>query len=238
MTQNKDAMKKFISIIRVSTKEQAEKRLGLDSQTQAIENYVKSVSGTLIQTFEEHVSGNFREQIVGNVNLQTLLKKRPEFLKAVEACQKTGATLIAKEASRISRSPLVIEFLINSGVNFIVADSPEDTPLILRIKSAINQDELNKISERTSSALQQRKKQLLEKGSFISKSGKVCTSLGKNNFAEYNKQPRTRQSKYEQVRGYIKSLRQNNLPFSAISERLKSEGYPKLSTSMVYRLAV
>lgn len=178
-------MQQFIKLKRVSTGKQAENRLGLDSQDMVIENYVKSVGGKIIHEVEEILSGGFKERITGNVNLDTLLKKRPQLKKAIELCEQTSATLIAKEASRISRHPLLIEYLINRGVNFIAADSPEDNALMIRLKSAINSEELVKISERTKAALEQRKIQLSKKGYFISKKGIKCRKLGSNNFINY-----------------------------------------------------
>lgn len=226
-------MKQYVALTRVSTEKQKDTRLGLDSQSEAIYAYVKSTSGTIIASFEEVVSGNYKEKIVGDISLQKLLSPRPEFLKAVELCKKTGATLIAKESSRISRSPLVIEFLINSGIDFIAADNPNDNALMIRIKAAINQEELKRISERTSAALQQRKKQLSENGSFISKSGKLCLKLGTNNF---NKKPRQkRESSFNQLKGYIDSLRKNNLSYGEIQKQLKAEGKP-ISKASIYRL--
>jgi len=229
-------MANYISLTRVSTEKQKDTRLGLDSQSDAINAYVKSVGGTIIASFEEVVSGNYKEKIVGDISLQKLLSPRPEFLKAVEMCKKTGATLIVKESSRISRSPLVIEFLINSGIDFIAADNPNDNALMIRIKAAINQEELKRISERTSAALQQRKKQLSENGSFISKSGKLCLKLGTNNF---NKKPREKRENpiFTELKGYINSLRKNNLSYGEIQKQLNAEG-KKISKASVYRLCV
>ena len=226
-------MKQYVALTRVSTEKQKDTRLGLDSQSEAINAYVKSTSGTIIASFEEVVSGNYKEKIVGDISLQKLLSPRPEFLKAVELCKKTGATLIAKESSRISRSPLVIEFLINSGIDFIAADNPNDNALMIRIKSAVNAEELKRISERTSAALQQRKKQLSENGSFISKSGKLCLKLGTNNF---NKKPRPkRESSFSELKGYIDSLRSNKLSYGEIEKKLKAEG-KEISKASIYRL--
>jgi DNA invertase Pin-like site-specific DNA recombinase len=221
-------MKKFYAILRVSTEGQKESSLGIKSQKQSIENYVKSVGGELIGMSEECLTGGYKEKIVGNVSLETLLKPRPQLLEAIEICKKEKATLIVKEASRLSRSPLVIEFLINSGIDFVASDSPQDTPLLIRIKSAINADELTKISERTKAALNQRKQQLKQYGQFISNSGTICHSLGSPaNIINHNRgrkkaAPSPQMSK---VKSYVESLRKNGLTLETISVRLNSDGY-------------
>jgi len=221
-------MKKFWGILRVSTEGQKESSLGILSQKQSIENYVKSVGGELIGISEECLTGGYKEKIVGNVSLETLLNPRPQLLAAIEICKKEKATLVVKEASRLSRSPLVIEFLINSGIDFIASDSPQDNPLLIRIKTAINADELTKISERTKAALDQRKQQLKKNGSFISEAGNVCTKLGnKQNIINYNNRPRERKVNpvLEKVRNYAVSLQQNGLTLELIANKLNNDGY-------------
>ena len=218
---------KFYGILRVSTESQKDTNLGLLSQKENIENYVKSVGGELIGFSEEVLSGGYKEKIVGNVSLETLLKPRPQLMAAIEICKKEKAVLICKESSRISRSPLVIEFLINSGITFIATDSPQDNPLLIRIKAAIHAQELTSISERTKAALAQRKKQLQETGMFISKSGNVCKRLGNNNLKEYNKSLRAKRPSETAVKmlPYVKSLRENGLTLEMIAQRLNGEKF-------------
>jgi len=218
-------MKKFYGILRVSTEGQKESSLGIKSQSQSIENYVKSVGGTLIGLSEECLSGGYKEKIVGNVSLEMLLKPRPQLLKAIEICKRENATLIVKEASRLSRSPLVIEFLINSGIDFIAADSPQDTPLLIRIKTAINAEELVRISERTKAALDQRKQQLNKQGKFISNNGNVVTKLGSpKNIIAYNKRPKPVNPNMVKAKEYALLLRGNNMTLEAICQQLNSDG--------------
>lgn len=171
-------MKTFVAYYRVSTKEQFDSHLGLDAQKESVERHVKSIDGKIIESYSDAISGGFKEKVVGNVSIESLLKKRPKLIAAIEMCEKTGATLICKESGRISRHPLLIELLINRKVDFICSDSPHDTTFIIRLKTSLNAEELVKVSERTKAALAQRKKQLAEKGSFISKAGKKCVSLG------------------------------------------------------------
>lgn len=220
-------MKKFIALYRVSTENQAEHRIGLDSQQQVVTNYVKSVGGELIDSYEEVISGGYKEPITGNVSLESLLRKRPSLLEAINRCKAEGAILIAKEASRITRSPLVMEFLINSNIKFMSADSPEDGTMILRLKTVINAEELIKVSERTKAALAERKRQLKAVGFFISKTGNIVTSLGNNNIQGYNSLPRPLRVNKEmkKLSGYVKFLRERGMKLIEIAYMLNEDGY-------------
>ncbi|MEY5040571.1 MAG: hypothetical protein RLZZ414_96, partial [Bacteroidota bacterium] len=70
---------------------------------------------------------------------------------------KLDACIIVKEASRLTRYPLLMEHIISQHINFIASDSPNDDTTLLRIKTALNAQELMKVSERTYNALQQKK---------------------------------------------------------------------------------
>ena len=190
-TSRDRVMKKVYGILRVSTEGQKESSLGIKSQNQSIENYVKSVGGTLIGLSEECLSGGYKNKDCRKCKFGNAFKAKTTITKNNRNMQRENATLIVKEASRLSRSPLVIEFLINSGIDFIAADSPQDTPLLIRIKTAINAEELVRISERTKAALDQRKQQLNKQGKFISNNGNVVTKLGSpKNIIAYNKRPK------------------------------------------------
>ncbi len=149
----------FIEFYRVSTQKQGNSGLGLDGQKAAVQAYIKSQGGTSIATFQEIVSGGNKERISIDNNFTTdkLLRKRPELRKALELASKTGAIIVVKEASRLTRFKLLMEFILNSNVTFVCADSPNDSKLIISLKTAINEEELLKVSARTKAALAARK---------------------------------------------------------------------------------
>ena len=57
--------KQFIGYLRVSTAEQGESGLGLEAQRQAVRDYLKTVSGELVEEYVEVESGsrNDRQQL-------------------------------------------------------------------------------------------------------------------------------------------------------------------------------
>lgn len=153
-------MKKFVALYRVSTEKQNQSGLGLDAQKFAIENYVQSVGGEIVQAFTEVISGGAgKDRISTSNNLTTakLLRKRPKLQAAIEYCLKHNATLVVKEASRLTRYSLLMDFLLASKLDFVCADAPSDSPLIIKLKTALHEEELLKISERTKAALAAKK---------------------------------------------------------------------------------
>lgn len=153
-------MKKFVALYRVSTEKQGQSGLGLGAQRFAVENYAQSVGGGIVETFTEIVSGGAgKDRISTSNNLTTakLLRKRPKLQAAIDYCLKHDATLVVKEASRLTRYSLLMDFLLASKLGFVCADSPNDSPLIIKLKTALHEEELLKISERTKAALAAKK---------------------------------------------------------------------------------
>ncbi|MBC5775730.1 recombinase family protein [Pontibacter sp. KCTC 32443] len=153
-------MKKFVALYRVSTEKQNQSGLGLDAQKFAVESYVLLLGGEIIETFTEVVSGGAgKDRISTSNNLTTakLLRKRPILQAAIDFCLKHNATLVVKEASRLTRYSLLMDFLLASKLDFVCADSPNDSPLIIKLKTALHEEELLKISERTKAALAAKK---------------------------------------------------------------------------------
>jgi DNA invertase Pin-like site-specific DNA recombinase len=78
-------------------------------------------------------------------------------LEAIKQAQATGATIVVKEASRLSRYSLLINYLIACNIRFVCADNPQDDEMFIRLRTAFNEEELKKVSERTKKALAARK---------------------------------------------------------------------------------
>lgn len=151
--------KRFIALYRCSTQKQENSGLGLESQMSCVRNYVKQIGGEIISEFTEVESGGNKDRISFNKKYtkELLLRKRPTLKKVIEHSIAQSATIIVKEASRLTRFPLMMEYIIAQHIDFIAADSPSDDTTMLRIKTALNAQELMKISERTFNALQQKK---------------------------------------------------------------------------------
>lgn len=156
--------KAFIGYYRVSTEEQGQSGLGLKAQQHSVRTFCQS-AGDLIGEFTDIESGKNDQR--ANLDL------------AIQTCVKTGATLVVKDLSRISRGGFKIMVkLQESGVEYIEATSPYDNQLIKEIKFSLAKEEREKISERTTAALGEIKQKILRGETHISKSGNVVTHLG------------------------------------------------------------
>lgn len=81
-------------------------------------------------------------------------KKSRKVLEAVlEECRRTGATLIVSTLDRLSRRVAFVSALMESGVPFVAADSPNDGELVVNIKTAVAQEESKRVSQRTRDAM-------------------------------------------------------------------------------------
>jgi DNA invertase Pin-like site-specific DNA recombinase len=159
---------KVIEYYRVSTQKQGFSGLGLEAQETTVRNYINSIGATSIAVFKEIESGGNKDRISVNSqpDIATLLRKRPTLQQAIDLAMIENATIVVKEASRLTRYSLLMNHLIASNVKFIAAMNPNDDALMLRIKTALNEEELTKISERTIAALQARKNRGLPLGTL------------------------------------------------------------------------
>ena len=132
-------MAEFVAYYRVSTDRQGKSGLGLEAQRAAVGRYVEDSS--LLAEFTEVESGKRSTN-------------RPQLAAALDVCRRRRATLIVATLDRMSRSVGFVAGLMDTGVPFRCADSPDDEPFILHIKAAVAEEEARKISRRTKAALQ------------------------------------------------------------------------------------
>jgi len=133
----------FVSYIRVSTQQQGKSGLGLEAQRAAVKAFVVSKAGTIVSEFMEVETGK-------GVNA---LDKRPQLRAALTLCKKTGATLVLAKLDRLARNVAFIAGLIESGVEFVAADMPQATKVMLQMHAVMSEWERDQISERTKAAL-------------------------------------------------------------------------------------
>lgn len=142
--------KKFICYYRVSTKKQGRSGLGLDAQKSICENYVNAQHGITVNSYIEVESGK-------NDN-------REQLSSALAECKQTKSTLLIAKLDRLSRSVEFIFSLKNSGVDFACVDLPELNTMTLGIFATFAQSERERISERITIALAEKKKQGIRLG--------------------------------------------------------------------------
>lgn len=220
--QIKQENKRFIALIRVSTLKQGQSGLGLESQKYSIEHFANSIGGEIIETVVEIESAGNRDKISidNNLNIDRLLRKRPKLLYVIRLAQKENATILVKEASRLSRFSLLIDFMLSSGIDFVCSDSPNDNHLIIKLKTSINEEELKKISSRTKLALAAKK----ARGAILGTPSNL-TNRAIDKAAQLRKERALNDSNYK-VMGYIVMCRDKaGLLFQEICDKLNSENH-------------
>jgi DNA invertase Pin-like site-specific DNA recombinase len=134
-----DKHRRYVAYYRVSTRAQGRSGLGLEAQQASVGRFLQSVSGNLFAEFTEVESG----QKVA----------RPQFNEALRICRIYSATLVIAKLDRLARNVAVTAQLMESGVEFVVADFPQANRLTIHILAAIAEYEAKLISERVKAAI-------------------------------------------------------------------------------------
>lgn len=129
----------FIAYYRVSTTRQGQSGLGLESQQQAVQQYLNGGNWQILAEFTEIESGKRND--------------RPKLAEAIELCKKHKATLIIAKLDRLARNVHFISGLMESGVEFLATDNPNANRLMLHMLAAFAEHEREQISRRTKDAL-------------------------------------------------------------------------------------
>ena len=196
---------KYISYLRVSTDRQGRSGLGLDAQQEAISNYLNS--GKLLKEFVEVESGKNSD--------------RPKLQAALEACQRTGATLLIAKLDRLSRNVAFTANLMDSGVEFVACDFPTANRLTIHIMAAVAEHEREMISKRTREALAAAKARGTKLGNpanLTKRAAKKGRALGVD--AIKGKADAFAARAYPVIDNY----RQDGMSMNAIAKRLNEEG--------------
>lgn len=211
---------KYIAYYRVSTKRQ---NLGLDAQRNTVLNYIASVNGELVTSFEEKESGKNNT--------------RSELHKAIAECKRINAILIIAKLDRLSRNVSFIFTLKDSGINFFCCDIPECNTLTLGIFATIAQSERETISQRTKLALAAKK----EKGFKLGAPNATITDEMRTKSALALKQKADNNSNNKRAFIVISSLREKGLSLRSIADYLNENDFRtsnncQFSASSVQRL--
>jgi DNA invertase Pin-like site-specific DNA recombinase len=151
---------KYVALYRVSTEEQGDSRLGIEAQQAKVRGHLNGGRWQLVAEFEEVGSGRAR--------------RRPVLLEALEAARKQGATLIVSNLDRLGRSPRWLSpiqiALSENKMNVVCCDMPgvDGTAagrMLFNQLCVFAQFEAERISERTSAALQAAKRRGVKLGS-------------------------------------------------------------------------
>ena len=129
----------YVSYLRVSTQRQGQSGLGIDAQRAAVDGYLKSIGGTLL---EEHI-----EVESGSKNC------RPILVQSISQAKRLGATLVIAKLDRLARNVAFVSALMEAGVEFVAVDFPAANKLLIHIMAAVAEHERMLISQRTKAAL-------------------------------------------------------------------------------------
>jgi DNA invertase Pin-like site-specific DNA recombinase len=196
---------KFVAYYRVSTKKQGESGLGLDAQRSMVESYVKDGSA-ILREFIEIESGK-------NNN-------RPRLLEALAFAREHAATLLIAKLDRLSRNIAFIFSLKDSGVNFVCVDMPEANTLTIGILASMAQYERELISQRTRSALQEKKKKGFQLG-FPANFTQASRQQGAAAMREKSKRNDNNRRAYEAIR----VMKGEGKGWTSIADRLNLYGF-------------
>jgi DNA invertase Pin-like site-specific DNA recombinase len=157
----------FVAYYRVSTDQQGRSGLGLEAQKATVASYISSSHGKIGAEFEEVESGSRDD--------------RPQLVLALAACRTRRATLILAKLDRLARNTSFLLSVVRGAgdAGVVFCDLPQLPPgpggaFILTMFAAVAELERGLISQRTKAALTAVK----ARGTWISKSGRVCTRLG------------------------------------------------------------
>jgi DNA invertase Pin-like site-specific DNA recombinase len=129
----------YVAYYRVSTKRQGQSGLSLEGQREDVLRYCLESPGRLIAEVTEIESGKNDD--------------RPKLSEAMRLCRVYAATLVVARLDRLSRSVALISSIMESGLDFVVADFPLANRFTIHILAAVAEYEAWLISERTRSAL-------------------------------------------------------------------------------------
>ena len=161
-----DIQGKAVAYLRVSTDRQGRSGLGLEAQREAVARYAATARLELIGEFVEVETGKG----------SNALAKRPQLLAALNQAKKGKAKLVLAKLDRLARNVHFISGLMETGVDFAIADMPNADRFQLHLFAALAEKEGEIISQRTKAALQAAK----ARGTILGRNGAV---LGARNEA-------------------------------------------------------
>lgn len=198
-------MTKYISYYRVSTQKQGKSGLGIDAQKTAVSNFIGK-SAILINEFEEVESGKNDE--------------RPQLHKAIEHCKKENAVLLIAKLDRLSRNVSFIYTLKDSKVDFRCCDMPDANSLTIGIMAVLAQDERERISQRTKSALAELKNKGVKLGN-----PKNLTSEAREKSLLVRQKNALENENNVKATALIKAMKIGGQSFHSISKNLNENGF-------------
>ncbi|SFP16816.1 recombinase family protein [Qipengyuania nanhaisediminis] len=188
-------MCRFAAYYRVSTDKQGRSGLGLEAQRQSVRALCEARGWEIVSEFTEVESGKRND--------------RPELNAALDHARLTGAKLVVAKLDRLSRDAAFTLQLRNSGVDFTCADNPDVNRLTIGLLAVINEDERERISERTKAALAAAKARGVKLGN--PNGAKALRRAGRGNCASVAAIQNNADRFAESLRGTVNAIRRDGV---------------------------
>jgi DNA invertase Pin-like site-specific DNA recombinase len=147
-------MREFIAYRRVTAPEERRSPGALEAQAVAILRFVQSEQGVLLRDFVERETGRG-----GGA-----LERRPQLQRAVLLAKERNAVLVVSTLDRLSRDVAALSELVESGLEFVAAETPTADAFMLQIYAEVAQRSREHIAGRISASLQAKKRAALAQG--------------------------------------------------------------------------
>ena len=199
-----------IAYMRVSTKSQELSGLGLEAQKERIQRFLNDCGGTLEAEYVDVQSGAKDD--------------REALLQAIAHVRRINGTLVIAKLDRISRRVSFIASLMETGINFKVAEMADASEFQLHLYAALAQEERRLISERTKAALKAAK----ERGVALGQHGKVQAKVNRQISVQFA----------EGIKDLLLELRSQGLSFRKIAQELNSKGIQSFQGGVWHGMSV
>lgn len=105
--------------------------------------YLRGREAQVVQEFVEVETGKGRDA----------LDRRPQLRAALSVCKKQGAALLIAKLDRLARNVHFVSGLLETGVEFLAADMPHASKVMIQIYAVMAEHERDQVSARTKAAL-------------------------------------------------------------------------------------
>ncbi|WP_347160324.1 recombinase family protein [Pontibacter chitinilyticus] len=196
---------KYVAYYRVSTKKQGQSGLGLESQREMVNRFLKPGDELLAELVE--VESGKRDD-------------RPELEAAIARAKREQAQLLIAKLDRLSRNAGFIFRLRDSHVNFLAVDMPDANTLTIGIFAVLAQHERELISSRTRAALQQKKQQGFSLGTPDN-----LTEHARSKGLQVRRENAAAHKANRQAAELTLMYREKGLSYQQIADRLNTHGF-------------
>lgn len=193
---------KAVAYLRVSTDRQGRSGLGLEAQREAVARYVRETGLAIIGEYVEVETGKG----------SNALARRPQLLAALADAKRNKAKLVMAKLDRLARNVHFISGLMETGVDFAIADMPNADKFQLHLYAALAEKEAEVISQRTKAALAAAK----DRGQVLGKHGKALAAANKAQAVE----------RVAPIASMLSGMKADGLSMRAMVAALNDQGVP------------